>query len=213
MALQDEITRIKQAKADIKASIEAKGGTVGNGTIDTYASAIDNLPSGGSGGEDIYEYFSNVANAGSLNGRHLIKKLPMIDTSNVTSMNSTFDGWNNLEEIPLLDTSNVTSMSSTFRNCAITTIPAINTQNVSKFDSAFYGCSKLYELPTLNFKSVISSSSFVYACSKLTILGGIGFSGLNPKYNATCGLYRNSINTLETDKDFSSRFERIYLKP
>jgi len=48
--------------------------------------------------------------------------------------------------------------------------------------------------------------------SKLLILGGIGYSGLNSKFNANCGLYRGSIKTLEDDKILSSRFEKIYLK-
>lgn len=45
--LSTEIARLTQAKADIKAAIEAKGVTVGNGTIDTYASKIGEISSGG----------------------------------------------------------------------------------------------------------------------------------------------------------------------
>lgn len=48
--------------------------------------------------------------------------------------------------------------------------------------------------------------------SKLTILGGLGFSGLNPIFNANRGLYRNAIDSLELDKALSSRFEKLYLK-
>ena len=32
--------------------------------------------------------------------------------------------------------------------------------------------------------------------SKLLILGGVGFSGLNSQFNANCGLYRNAIKTI-----------------
>lgn len=46
--LSSEIARLTQAKADIKAAIEAKGVTVGDGTIDTYASKIGEISSGGS---------------------------------------------------------------------------------------------------------------------------------------------------------------------
>ena len=43
MAINEELTRIKNAKEAIKTSIEAKGVTVGDGTIDTYASKIDEI--------------------------------------------------------------------------------------------------------------------------------------------------------------------------
>ena len=46
--------------------------------------------------------------------------------------------------------------------------------------------------------------------SRLIILGGLGFSGLNSKYNANCGLYRNTINSLELDKIQSEKFNKIY---
>lgn len=45
MSIANEIQRIQQAKADIADAIVAKGGEV-SGTIDTYAQAIAELPSG-----------------------------------------------------------------------------------------------------------------------------------------------------------------------
>lgn len=49
MSIADEILRIQQAKQAIKEAINNKGGTLTNETIDAYAQAIDNLPSGGRG--------------------------------------------------------------------------------------------------------------------------------------------------------------------
>lgn len=51
-------------------------------------------------------------------------------------------------------------------------------------------------------------------CSKssLILLGGIGFSGLNPYYNAELGLYGPTITTLEEDLALSQRFNFIYNK-
>lgn len=46
MAIYDQITRIKNAKAAIKTAIEGKGVVVGNGTIDTYADKIDQIQQG-----------------------------------------------------------------------------------------------------------------------------------------------------------------------
>lgn len=48
MSIANEIQRLQQAKADIAEAIVAKGGEV-SGTLDTYAQAIEALPSGGGG--------------------------------------------------------------------------------------------------------------------------------------------------------------------
>lgn len=46
--IQSEINRLKKAKSDIKTAIINKGGTISNtATIDTYASAIDGISTGG----------------------------------------------------------------------------------------------------------------------------------------------------------------------
>ena len=48
--IQTEIDRLKKAKADIKTAIINKGGTISDtATIDTYASAIDGISTGGGG--------------------------------------------------------------------------------------------------------------------------------------------------------------------
>lgn len=50
-------------------------------------------------------------------------------------------------------------------------------------------------------------------CSKssLIVLGGLGFSGRNPRFNADSGVYRSSINA-EEDQRRSARFESLYKK-
>lgn len=48
--IQTEIDRLKKAKSDIKTAIISKGGTISDtATIDTYASAIDGISTGGGG--------------------------------------------------------------------------------------------------------------------------------------------------------------------
>ena len=44
MSIFSEISRIEQAKADLKTQIQGKGGTVGSGTIDTYDLAVQSIP-------------------------------------------------------------------------------------------------------------------------------------------------------------------------
>ena len=46
MSIADEITRLQTAKADIKTAINTKGGSLTTETISSYATAINNLPSG-----------------------------------------------------------------------------------------------------------------------------------------------------------------------
>lgn len=48
--------------------------------------------------------------------------------------------------------------------------------------------------------------------SRMTILGGLGFSGLNKEYNASTGLYRNTITTVEKDEIESNKFKNLYNK-
>jgi len=48
--------------------------------------------------------------------------------------------------------------------------------------------------------------------SRLIILGGIGFSGLNKIHNASIGLYRDTVPTLEEDKKETDKFNKIYNK-
>lgn len=48
-------------------------------------------------------------------------------------------------------------------------------------------------------------------CSVI-ILGGLGYSGLNPKYNAEAGLYRKAICSISEDKTRTERFKKVYEK-
>lgn len=45
MSIATEAARIQQAKADLKSSINAKGGTITDEKIDEYASKVSALPS------------------------------------------------------------------------------------------------------------------------------------------------------------------------
>lgn len=46
----------------------------------------------------------------------------------------------------------------------------------------------------------------------LVILGGVGFTGCNPKFNASLGMYRGTITTTAEDGLLSARFRRVYEK-
>ena len=67
----------------------------------------------------------------------------------------------------------------------------------------------------LDEKAILNASveELTEACSNSTflLLGGIGFSGLNPVYNAEMGLYRATVST-EEDIARSRRFRAVYEK-
>ena len=64
------------------------------------------------------------------------------------------------------------------------------------------------ELTTMSeekLKDICKESSFV-------VYGGVGFSGLCKEYNASHGLYRNAVKTIEDDLMFTSQFCKGYEK-
>lgn len=174
MALQDEITRIKQAKADIKASIEAKGGSVGDGLIDTYASAIDNLPSGGG---DLSGYFSNTASidgSDTFFAKNLIKKIPDVDLTGITTMSNAFDGFQRLEELNLADVSEVKYMESLCHGCtSLTKVAILNTIKTTNMRNMFNGCVSLKEVEELQGEKTIIVEDMFNGCENLETFGGI----------------------------------------
>ena len=65
MAISDEITRLQQAKAALKTSIEGKGVTVSSdATLDDYPALVDSIEAGGGSGDGKYLYVS-LDNAGT----------------------------------------------------------------------------------------------------------------------------------------------------
>lgn len=56
-----------------------------------------------------------------------------------------------------------------------------------------------------DLKEIIDKSTF-------TVLGGIGYSGLNEYYNSDRGLYRKAITCLDEDKRRAKRFSDVYEK-
>ena len=78
-------------------------------------------------GVDINDYFLEKYNFASLIS--WIKKIPVIDITDIENMNSSFANATSLIELPQLDFSNATLMANCFNNCIrLVTIPQINAQ-------------------------------------------------------------------------------------
>ena len=94
---------------------------------------------------------------------------PMLDTSNVTNMNTMFQSCVNLVEFPLLDTSNVTNMesmlsgSSHMKKCA-----QLSTSGVTNMKDMFNSCSQLQAIPNLNTANVTNMQGMAAYCSSIT---------------------------------------------
>lgn len=67
MSIATEISRLQNAKADIKTAIEAKGVTVpSSATIDSYNTYINQIQTGGGGGTNYLEQYANRSLSGSI---------------------------------------------------------------------------------------------------------------------------------------------------
>ncbi|MBR4462366.1 MAG: BspA family leucine-rich repeat surface protein [Erysipelotrichaceae bacterium] len=105
------------------------------------------------------------------------------DTSNVTDMQSMFDGCSSLKtlDVSAFDTSNVTSMADMFRGCRSLTsldLSSFRTSNVTDMARMFWGLSSLHTLNLSNFSTakVTSMYKMFYENTSLTSLNISGFS-------------------------------------
>lgn len=79
--------------------------------------------------------------------KKMLKKIPVINTSQWTNMNQMFYECNNLTEIPQLDTKNATEMDCMFYNCNnLTEIPQLDTSNVTGVRDMFSYCYQLVNI-------------------------------------------------------------------
>ena len=197
----EKLNKILETKEAIRTAINNKGGTLTTSDkFSDYATAINNIQSGGGGGGSLktlldatkscyylfgnytgtsvdglisYSDTSNVINMSSMfyQCRNLTT-VPQLDTSNVTNMGHTFYSCSNLKTIPQLDTSNVTNMSDMFSHCSKLTTVQLDTSSVTAMGYTFEYCSKLttIDITHMNITSTSDSSNFAYNCYSLTKL-------------------------------------------
>ena len=154
---------------NIANSIRLKNGLTTEYKPSEMASAIDNLPSGGA---DLSDYFTPTISAGassSVSGViSMLKTIPEDTVVSGTSLSNAFAYFQGTT-IPLLDTSNVTTMNSMFTKATnLTTIPLIDTSHVTNVGSMFQGCTNLVNVPILNLSSVTFMRIMFSNCPSLS---------------------------------------------
>jgi surface protein len=120
MSIADQITRLNNAKANIKQAIENKGVTVSDSALlDEYPALINSIPM--EGGDPYYEEFYNMRTNNGTNMAGLFSyctapelDLSNLDVSKVTNMKYMFSNCSSSVNIDGWDTSNVTDMKYMF---------------------------------------------------------------------------------------------------
>jgi hypothetical protein len=170
MSVATELTRIQTAKADIKASIEAKGVTIpSDALIDEYADYVDEIQTGGGGGnEDLIDLIErDITSFNIPSGTTKIGNYAFYGCSGLTSVTIP-DSVTNIGQYAFLYCSSLTSITisdnvtvigeAAFRNCSGLTSIDIPDSVTSIGNGAFYGCNRLTSL-VLNGGGVIGSGT------------------------------------------------------
>lgn len=185
--IAEEIQRLKQAKSNIKTSIENKGVTVSEtATLDAYPALIDSIEQTGGG--------FKIAGTGVKLAYSSFSEVPDgLDFEGVTDMSRMFYLCTNITTIPQIDTSSAINMTRMFEGCkGLTTIPQIDTSSVEYMSGMFRNCSSLTSIPLIDASSLMEGLSMFFACKSLTDLGG--FAGLQAGVDlSVCPLTHDSI--------------------
>lgn len=195
-----------------------------------YKSSDDNLDGYSeveveTSGVDINDYYVTDGSVSGGTISQYIKKIPLIDTSNVTTMSNMFRDCTklisippidtskvvymssmffecySLTTIPSIDTSSVTSMTQMFYNCtSLTTIPQLDTSNVTAMDFMFGWCHSLTTIPQLDLSKVTNVASMFITCLALTTLGGFQNLGMAYSTNQNANYSRYTLNLSNSTK-------------
>ena len=170
MTIAEEITRLSNAKANIKQAIENKGVEVSDSALlDEYPALIDSIEVGGGGGgaDPFYEIMWNMA------------------TNNNTNYSHLFRDYNGTElDVSNWDTSKVTDMDSMFYSCyslISLDVSNFNTSKVADMSYMFNGCYSLTQLDVSNFDtSKVTTMVYMFGdCRKLTSINVSNFDTSN----------------------------------
>lgn len=134
--------------------------------------------------------YRNITNAYLLfyNNRNLIKIGEMLNTGNITNMNSMFSKCSSLTSVPKMDTSNVKNMGSMFAFCEkLTYIPEMDTSKVTYMSEMFCLCRNITSIPLFDTSSVTNMYYMFQGCSNLTSIPEMDTSNVTNMNNMFSG--------------------------
>lgn len=100
-----------------------------------------------------------------------LKRMPRLNTSNVTNFSLMFESCSSLTYIPYLDTSQGTNFYNMFSGCtSLTTIPSLDLSNGRDFTYMFRDCSLLTNVPSLDTSNGITFYGMFAYCYSLTTI-------------------------------------------
>lgn len=166
MSIVSQISRLKNAKSSIKTAIENKGVTVGGGTIDTYASKIDEINTEG-------DYFGEITESqyGWVGGSitKVIKKIPENLVISSTHIDYLFERCSSITTIPNFNLNFVVGTRYMFNGCtSLTSIPNINLPELVDATSMFVNCKALADVPALNAPKLSIMEEMFLGCTALS---------------------------------------------
>ena len=200
MSIANEITRLQNAKASLKSSINSKTDAQHQITVEKleeYADFVDSISTGGStklftGHYDTeglrtigwtdkeIQYYQDKGvqwneeedSLFELNSTEL--EGDYSKNTRFIPKNTTknnFNEYRRLLAIPQLDTSKVTNMNSMFDYCSsLTTIPQLDTSKVTNMNSMFGSCSSLTTIPLIDTSNVTNMRGMFQTCHSLTTI-------------------------------------------
>ena len=200
MSIADQITRLNNAKANIKQAIENKGVEVDDSVLlDEYPSLIDSIEVGG-GGNSYYEDLYNLRTNNGTNMAGLFAyctaselDLRSLDTSKVTKMNHMFSNCSSSVNIQGWDTSKVTNMSNMFNYFSGSIdISQLDTSNVTNVGYMFnYANTDNIILTGLSFPKCTKLDNMFASAKGTTLdLSSWDISNITSLYNAFTGSYK-----------------------
>lgn len=165
MSIADKLQTIKTIKENIKTSINNKGGNVGD-NFNEYATAIDNISTGGSSKISIKDTGLKFGNA-------TFTEVPEnFDFNGVTDYSYMFENCQNLTKAPAgINTTNTKNLSYMYDRCYKLTTAEVDLTNATNTSYMFRECGNLSNLKIHNFPQTLEEADYMF--------NGCGVTSLN----------------------------------